>query len=104
MLAGRWSGWPHGDPSSPGVLVTESGARPGVVARNFALTDPGMALVGQAELIRQNLWRMTAGPEGAGVGLVCQYLFVTDRFYDSGLCELDGTRRPAYFAWAGAAG
>jgi hypothetical protein len=104
MLVGRWSGWPHGDPLSPGILITESGARPGVVAKNFSLPDPGLALVGQAELIRQNLWRMTVGPEGAGVALVCQYLFVTDRFYDSGLCELDGTPRPAYFAWAGAAG
>ena len=103
MLVGRWGGWPHGDPGSPGVLVTESGARPGVVARNFGITDPGLALVGQAELIRRNLWRMTVGPEGAGVGLVCQYLFVTDGFYDSGLCELDGTPRPAYWAWAGAA-
>jgi hypothetical protein len=42
---------------------------------------------------------MAVGPEGAGVGLVCQYLFVTDVFYDSGLCDLDGTPRPAYYAW-----
>jgi hypothetical protein len=104
MLAGRWTGWPHGNGHSPGVLVTESGARPAVVARNFGITDPGLPLVAQAEAIRRNLWRMTVGPEGAGVGLVCQYLFVTDRFYDSGLCEFDGTRRPAYFAWAAAPG
>ena len=104
LLVGRWAGWPYGDAGSPGLLITESGARPGVVARNFGATDPGMALVAQASLVRRNLWRMTVGPEGAGVGLVCQYLFVTDRFYDSGLCELDGTPRPAYWAWAGAAG
>ena len=102
MLAGRWAGWPHGDPGEPGILVTESGARPGVVAGNFGLPpDPGVALVAQAEVLRRNLWRMAVGPEGRGVALVCQYLFVTDVFYDSGLCELDGTPRPAYYAWAG---
>jgi hypothetical protein len=42
---------------------------------------------------------MQHGPEGAGVGMVCHYLFVTDMNYDSGLCELDGTPRPAYEAW-----
>ena len=104
MLVGRWTGWPHGDARSPGLLVTESGARPGVVASNFGIVDPALALVAQGEAIKRNLWRMTVGPEGVGVGLVCQYLFVTDRFYDSGLCEFDGTPRPAYWAWAGAAG
>jgi hypothetical protein len=102
MLAGRWAGWPHGDAGEPGILVTESGARPAVVAENFALgPDPAVALVGQAEVIRRNLWRMSVGPEGRGVAMVCQYLFVTDGFYDAGLCELDGTPRPAYYAWAG---
>ena len=101
MLSGRWAGWPHADPGAPGVLVTESGARPAVVAERFGLTDPAQALLGQAEVIRRALWRLAVGPEGAGVGLVCQYLFVTDGFYDSGLCELDGAPRPAYFAWAG---
>jgi hypothetical protein len=104
MLAGRWTGWPHGDAGQPGVMVTESGARPEVVARRFGLTDPGQALYGQALLLRRALWRLATGPEGAGVGLVCQYLFVTDVFFDTGLCELDGTPRPAYFAWAGAPG
>ena len=103
MLAGRWAGWPHGDPGEPGILVTESGARPAVVAENFGLgLDPAVALAGQAEVIRRNMWRMAVGPEGRGVALVCQYLFVTDGFYDSGLCELDGTPRPAYYAWAAA--
>ena len=43
---------------------------------------------------------MQFDPEGAGVGMVCLYLFVTDMNYDSGLCDLDGTPRPAYYAWA----
>jgi hypothetical protein len=100
LLAGRWTGWPHGDAGEPGILVTESGARPEVAARNFGLTDPAAALFKQAELIERALWRLAVGPEGLGVGMVCQYLFVTDGFYDSGLCELDGAPRPAYYAWA----
>ena len=100
MLAGRWTGWPHGDAGEPGILVTESGARPDVVARAFGVTGRAAALRKQAELIERSLWRMAAGPEGRGVALVCQYLFVTDPFYDSGLCDLDGTPRPAYYAWA----
>jgi hypothetical protein len=96
LAAGRWGGRPE-------LLITESGARPAVVAERFGL-PPDQALLGQAEVLRRNLWRMTVGPEGEGVALLCQYLFVTDYFYDSGLCELDGTPRPAYFAWAGAAG
>jgi hypothetical protein len=103
MLSGRWGGWPHGDPGAPGILVTESGARPAVVAARFGIADPAQALLAQAEAIRRGAWRMAVGPEGAGVGLLCQYLFVTDVFYDSGLCDLDGTPRPAFFAWAGAA-
>ncbi|MEA2448145.1 MAG: hypothetical protein QOG63_77, partial [Thermoleophilaceae bacterium] len=95
MLAGRWRGRPE-------LLITESGARPGVVAERFGLA-PEQALWGQAFVLGRNLWRMASGPEGRGVALLCQYLFVTDYYYDSGLCELDGTPRPAYFAWAAAA-
>jgi hypothetical protein len=91
LLAGRWAGRRE-------LLITESGARPDVVAERFG----GDPLAGQAIVLSRNLWRMAFGPEGRGVALVCQYLFVTDPFYDSGLCERDGTPRPAYFAWAGA--
>jgi hypothetical protein len=30
-----------------------------------------------------------------------QYLFYSDPTFDCGLCDTDGTRRPAYRAWAG---
>src|SRR4051812_27544098 len=100
MLTGRWTGWPRGDGRAPGILVTESGARPEVVAARFGLRDRAAALRGQAEALRHNASLMTLAPEGAGVGMLCQYLFVTDVFYDSGLCELDGAARPAYYAWA----
>jgi hypothetical protein len=99
MLTGRWPGWPRGDADAPGLLVTESGARPAVVAERFGITDPARALEAQNDVIIRGMWRLATGPEGVGVGLVCQYLFVTDVFYDSGLCELDGTPRPAYFGW-----
>jgi hypothetical protein len=101
LLAGRWPGWPHGDAAEPGLLITESGARPGVVARNFGLVGRRAALDAQGLVVNRALWRLAAGPEGTGVALVCQYLFVTDR-YDSGLCDPDGAPRPAYFAWAAA--
>jgi hypothetical protein len=99
LLAGRWAGWPVGDAASPGLLVTETGARLDKLAALFGLRDPSAALQRQAELIERYWRRMQFGPEGAGVGMVCLYLFVTDMHYDSGLCDLDGTPRPAYHAW-----
>jgi hypothetical protein len=56
-------------------------------------------LLQQADLLRRSARRMLTGPEGEGVAMVCQYLFVTDANYDSGLCALDGSPRPAYYAW-----
>lgn len=82
------------------LLVTESGARLNRVAQRFGLTDADAARLKQGELIERGLRRLQLGPEGDGVELVCQYLFVTDMNYDSGLCDLDGTPRPAYYAWA----
>jgi hypothetical protein len=99
MLAGRWAGWPAGDAAAPGVLVTETGARLTQIASLYGLSDPDAVRQRQAELIERYWRRMQFGPEGVGVGMVCQYLFVTDANYDAGLCELDGTPRPAYYAW-----
>jgi hypothetical protein len=100
MLAGRWAGWPDGDAAAPALLVTESGARLDKVAKDYALGDAGAAREKQAELLERNWRRMQLAPEGEGVRLLCLYLFVTDMNYDSGLCDLDGTPRPAYHAWA----
>jgi hypothetical protein len=99
-LVGRWAGWPAGDAAAPGVLITETGVRLTKVAAAYGLADAPSAREKQAELIERNWRRMQLGPEGAGVGLVCLYLFVTDINYDSGICDLDGTPRPAYHAWA----
>lgn len=99
MLAGRWAGWPVGDAAAPGLLVTETGARLDRIAELYGLRDPAAVLQKQAELIDRAWRRMQFDPEGAGVGMVCHYLFVTDMNYDSGLCDLDGTPRPAYHAW-----
>ena len=44
---------------------------------------------------------MFGSPEqGEGIDVYMHYLFVTDMNYDAGLCELDGTPRPAYRVWA----
>jgi hypothetical protein len=98
-LAGRWAGWPAEDPSAPSLLITETGARLDKLVSLYGLPGAAAARARQAELI-DRYWRlMQAGPEGEGVAMVCHYLFVTDMNYDSGLCELDGTPRPAYRAW-----
>lgn len=89
MLSGRWGG-------SQEILVTESGAR----IDQLGVHDPAAARLRQAALIERSMRRLAFGPDGAGVALVCQYLFVTDANYDSGLCDLDGTPRPAYYAWS----
>jgi hypothetical protein len=99
-LRGRWSGWPGDDPNVPGILVTESGARLNVIARDLGIADDALVRQRQAALIARAYDRLRTAPEGAAVGLVVQYLFVTDVNYDSGLCELDGRPRPAYDAWA----
>jgi hypothetical protein len=101
MLAGRWAGWPAGDADAPGLMITETGVRLDKVAAAYGLgRDATSARQKQAELVERHWRRMQLGPEGEGVGLVCAYLFVTDITYDSGMCELDGTPRPAYHAWA----
>jgi hypothetical protein len=99
-LVGRWPGWPNGDARTPGVMITETGARLTRIATQEKLVDDVLVRRRQAELVLRNAERMRLGPEGDGVGLLLYYLFVTHVVYDSGLCELDGTPRPAYFAWA----
>ena len=81
------------------LLVTESGARVDRVAARYGL-GAGAARLQQAALLERAVRRLLYGPEGDGVEMVCQYLFVTDANYDSGLCDLDGTPRPSYYAWA----
>jgi hypothetical protein len=97
LLVGRWAGWPVGDAAAPGMLVTETGARVDVIA------SPGLSrsavLQRHAELLDRYWNRMQFGAEGEGVAMVCQYLFVTATQYDSGLCEVNGTPRPAYRTW-----
>jgi hypothetical protein len=100
MLAGRWVGWPTADPVSPGILITETGARLDRIATQYGLPTNDAARQKQAELIDRYWHRTQFGPEGAGVGMVCQYLFVTDANYDVGLCDLDGAPRPAFHSWA----
>jgi hypothetical protein len=90
LLRGNWAGWPAADAGNPGILITESGAR----------IDKVGGRLNQAELLERNARRMLAGPEGEGVAMVCQYLFLTDANYDAGLCDLNGTPRPAYYAWS----
>jgi hypothetical protein len=99
LLTGRWRGWPAGDPSDPGLMVTETGARLDRIASLYGLRDPAAVAQRQAELIERYWRRMQFGPEGAGVAMVCHYLFVTDMHYDCGLCGLDGAPRPAYHVW-----
>jgi hypothetical protein len=92
LVRDRWPGVP--------ILVTESGARLTTIARKERLRDDALVRRRQAELIARGCERLRVGPEGEAVGLVLQYLFITDMNYDSGLCELDGRPRPSYYAWA----
>jgi hypothetical protein len=98
-LVGRWRGWPSADQSAPGVWLTEGGGRLSVIAKNFALSDPAAIRAKQAELIRRTWDRMYLGADGAGISMLSVYLFYTTMGFDCGLCELDGTPRPAYKTW-----
>ena len=98
MLVGRWAGWPAADAAAPSILLPEGGARLTKIARVYRTSDPTEIRVRQAELIERNWNRMTGG---LGIAMVGQYLLHTDPNFDSGLCEVDGSERPAYFTWAG---
>jgi hypothetical protein len=100
-LVGRWAGWPAGDGGDPQILVTEGGVTLRTIARRLGIADPAAQRAKQGELLSAAYERL-AGPEGAGVALVTQYLFHSDPRYDSGLCETaedGGARRPAFEAW-----
>jgi hypothetical protein len=99
-LKGRWPGWPDGDANAPGLVITETGVRRTTVAKQLKSLDERVINERQAELLERGYERLRTGPAGDGVDVVMHYLFVTDLFYDSGLCDLDGTPRPAYYAWA----
>ncbi len=101
-LVNRWAGWPAGDAAAPQVLITESGVTLTNVAARWGITDPAAQRAKQAELIRRNFERMGNDAEGAGIAMVCAYLWYTDPNYDSGLCdtlEAGGSTRTAYATW-----
>jgi hypothetical protein len=101
-LVGAWAGWPSGDAADPGLLVTEGGVTLRNIALRWAITDPASQRLKQAELLQRN-WARMSGAEGAGVGMVSNYLWYTDPNFDSGLCDAadaGGATRPAYDAWA----
>src|SRR5215207_970318 len=92
VVRGRW-------PDTQ-IVVTESGARLTTIAREENLRDDVVVRRRQAELIARGYERLRTDLVLAEVQMVLQYLFITDMNYDSGLCELDGRPRPAYYAWA----
>jgi hypothetical protein len=98
LLEGRWAGWPYGDTANPQVFITEGGAR---LARIASVYGTGDTRAKQAELVQGNWDRNYASADGTGIAMVSQYLFFTDPNFDDGLCDADGTRRPAYATWSG---
>ena len=101
-LIGRWAGWPAGDAGAPQLMITEGGVTLQTIARRLGIVDPVAQRAKQAELLHEAYARLAAGPDGAGVALVTQYLFYSDPHYDSGLCdtpEAGGAVRPAFEAW-----
>jgi hypothetical protein len=101
-LVGAWAGWPSGSSADPGLFLTEGGVTARNLTVSWGLTDPAAVRAKQVELLRRNWARMSTGPEGAGVGMICNYLWYTDPNFDSGLCDTPdagGATRPAYDAW-----
>src|SRR5215210_1582554 len=95
LLVGRWHGWPQNGQSSsaPGVFVTEGGARVNVAG----------SLELQAQRIKRNWDRMARDDgDGAGIGMVAQYLSYSAPYFDTGVCEassIGGAKRPVYSTW-----
>jgi hypothetical protein len=96
LLTGRWTGWPHADPSTPAILIPEGGARLSKIASIYSAPGEDEIRAIQAKLIRRNWSRMAGQP---GVAMLGQYLFYSDPTFDCGLCDADGAKRPAYAAW-----
>jgi hypothetical protein len=92
MLAARWTGM-------PALFIPEGGARLTRLAQLYGTTAPDELRTLQASLLARNVEQMAQVAGGAGVAMVGQYLFFTDPHFDSGLCEVDGTQRPAYARW-----
>src|SRR3954469_25113209 len=106
LIAGRWSGWPAGEPADPWIMLTEGGVTIQSIrsAARWNIADPAAQRVKQAELIQRAWNRMASAAEGAGIAVASNYLWYTDPNFDSGLCETfasGGARRPAYTTWGG---
>ena len=92
LLAAGWTGM-------PALFIPEGGARLTRIAQLYGTTDPDELRLLQADLIERNARLMTDVAGGAGIAMIGQYLFFTDPNFDSGLCEIDGTARPAFATW-----
>jgi len=94
LLVGRWDG--YGGAGSPEVWLTEGGAdlRAKPVAGDRRK---------QASLVRENWSRMAdAGGDGAGIGMVTNYLGYSAPHFDTGLrdpLEAGGASRPVEATW-----
>ena len=94
LLVDRWSGL--GGPKTPEVWLTEGGAdlRERVVGADREL---------QARLVGENWNRMAdAGGDGAGIGMVTNYLGYSEFHYDTGMrepLEAGGVSRPLERTW-----
>jgi hypothetical protein len=105
LLAGRWAGWPAGDPADPGIMLTEGGVTIQSIrsAARWNIADPSAQRAKQAELVQRSWNRMASTADGAGIAVTSNYLWYTDPNFDSGLCETlvpgGGATRPAYATW-----
>jgi hypothetical protein len=101
-LVNRWAGWPAGDAANPQLLITEGGVTLPNIGSKWAITGATAQRTKQSELIQRNWNRMVGAGEGAGIAMVCNYLWYTDPNYDCGLCdalEAGGATRQAYRTW-----
>ena len=99
LLTGAWAGWPTANAAAPGLALTEGGARLEKIQSVYGLTDAAAILAKQAALLKTNWDRMFAGADGAGIEILSWYLFYTDPYFDDGLCDYSGNRRPAFTTW-----
>jgi hypothetical protein len=101
-LVNRWAGWPAGDAANPQLLITEGGVTLPNIGSKWGITGATAQRTKQSELIQRNWNRMVGAGEGAGIAMVCNYLWYTDPNYDCGLCdalEAGGATRQAYRTW-----
>jgi hypothetical protein len=89
LIQGKWKGWgAPTDANNPRIFLTEGGARLDVIKAEWYASgggDVNAVRTKQAQLLQDQITRMTTGSEGVGMSMMMHYLVTSTITYDTGL-------------------